>query len=61
LEESRGSVAASDHTGDPEDCAREEFVADVIGAYTRGHPLDAVGKTHVTMVRLEVEAYALPG
>jgi hypothetical protein len=30
-----------------------------IQAYTAGHPLDALGNTHVKMVRLEVEAHAL--
>lgn len=40
--------------------AREAFLAEVVETYLAVHPLDARGKTHVDMVRLEVEAYARP-
>jgi trans-aconitate methyltransferase len=35
---------------------RDAFIAEIVEAYTRAHPLDAQGKVHVRMVRLEVEA-----
>lgn len=35
---------------------RDEFLAEVIKAYTDAHPVDADGNIHVKMVRLEVEA-----
>lgn len=35
---------------------REEFLAEVVAAYIAQHPLDPEGRTHVRMVRLEVEA-----
>ncbi|OGP52632.1 MAG: SAM-dependent methyltransferase [Deltaproteobacteria bacterium RBG_13_52_11] len=38
---------------------RAAFVNEVVDAYTKQHPVDALGNTHVKMVRLEVEAYAL--
>ena len=38
---------------------RDAFLAEVIEAYTAAHPVDALGNTHVKMVRLEVEAYAV--
>ncbi len=38
---------------------RDDFLAGVLDAYTAAHPLDAAGRTHVAMVRLEVEALAV--
>jgi len=38
--------------------SREAFLDEVVETYLAAHPLDADGKTHVDMVRLEVEAYA---
>ncbi len=38
---------------------RDGFLAEVVAAYTKVHPLDALGNTHVRMIRLEVEAHAL--
>jgi trans-aconitate methyltransferase len=38
---------------------RDAFLAEVLAAYIAAHPLDARGCTHVSMVRLEVEAVAL--
>jgi trans-aconitate methyltransferase len=38
---------------------RAVFIDEVVDAYTEHHPVDPLGKTHVKMVRLEVEAYAL--
>ena len=38
---------------------RDTFLAEVVETYTAAHPIDALGNTHVKMVRLEVEAYAL--
>jgi trans-aconitate 2-methyltransferase len=38
---------------------REVFLAEIIEKYTMAHPVDALGNTHVQMVRLEVEAFAL--
>jgi len=38
---------------------RDAFLTEVVEAYTAAHPIDALGNTHVKMVRLEVEAYAL--
>jgi trans-aconitate methyltransferase len=35
---------------------REQFVADLVSEYLRGHPADSSGRTHVQMIRLEVEA-----
>jgi trans-aconitate methyltransferase len=35
---------------------REEFIAAVTQRYVAKHPLDAGGKVHVRMVRLEIEA-----
>jgi trans-aconitate methyltransferase len=35
---------------------REEFIAAVAERYTTRHPLDADGKVHVRMVRLEIAA-----
>lgn len=37
--------------------AREEFLDELVVAYLAERPLDSEGKTHVEMVRLEVEAY----
>ncbi len=37
--------------------AREEFLEELVAAYLAEYPLDSEGKTHVEMVRLEVEAY----
>ena len=34
-------------------------IEEVAQAYTAVHPVDGLGKTHVKMVRLEFEAYAL--
>jgi len=39
--------------------SRDAFLAELVEAYTVAHPRDALGNTHVEMVRLEVEAYAL--
>ena len=39
----------------PEAC-REEFIAGVTSRYLARHPLDAAGKVHVRMVRLELAA-----
>lgn len=38
---------------------RDHFLSELIETYTAEHPADALGYTHVRMVRLEVEAYAL--
>ena len=38
---------------------RDAFLAEVVAAYMAAHPVDARGNTHVKMVRLEVEAYAI--
>ncbi|NTU54330.1 MAG: methyltransferase domain-containing protein [Chlorobiaceae bacterium] len=38
---------------------RNAFLSEVVAAYTDAHPVDAQGNTHVSMVRLEVEACAL--
>lgn len=38
---------------------REAFIAEIIEAYIGEHPPDAAGCTHVEMVRLEVEAFAV--
>ena len=38
---------------------RDAFLGELVETYTEAHPADALGKTHVKMVRLEVEAYAL--
>ncbi|HEY8857571.1 MAG TPA: methyltransferase domain-containing protein [Rugosibacter sp.] len=38
---------------------RDTFLAEVVENYMAAHPIDALGNTHVKMVRLEVEAYAL--
>ena len=35
---------------------REEFIAAVVTRYLSQHPVDADGKTHVKMIRLEVDA-----
>lgn len=37
---------------------RDAFLAELVEVYTAAHPMDALGNTHVEMVRLEVEAYA---
>jgi trans-aconitate 2-methyltransferase len=37
----------------------DAFLTDVVETYTALHPIDTLGYTHVKMVRLEVEAYAL--
>ncbi len=39
----------------PGNC-REAFVREVVGAYLEAHPVDSCGRTHVAMIRLEVEA-----
>ncbi len=39
----------------PED-RREAFIAEIVRRYLANHPLDAAGKSHVRMVRLEVDA-----
>jgi trans-aconitate 2-methyltransferase len=36
---------------------REVLVCECVDAYLRGHPLDDLGRCHVAMVRLEVEAH----
>jgi hypothetical protein len=45
------------------DCLPSEFhdtfLAEVVETYTAAHPIDVLGNTHVKMVRLEDEAYAL--
>jgi trans-aconitate methyltransferase len=41
----------------PED-RREELVATLVGRYLARRPVDAEGRTHVPMFRLEVEAVA---
>lgn len=38
---------------------RDTFLDEVVETYTTAHPIDALGNTHVQMVRLEVEAFAL--
>lgn len=38
---------------------REQFLSKVVEAYLDGHPVDSEGRTHVRMVRLEVEAVAV--
>jgi trans-aconitate 2-methyltransferase len=38
---------------------RDAFLTEVVDAYTVTHPIDTLGHTHVKMVRLEVEAYAI--
>jgi trans-aconitate methyltransferase len=35
---------------------REQFVDELVSEYLRGHPADSSGRTHVQMIRLEVEA-----
>ena len=41
---------------------RQAFVEEVVGTYFREHPVDAAGRAHVRMMRLEVEAVKLlPG
>jgi trans-aconitate methyltransferase len=44
------------YTGKLPENQREEFIHDVVETYLKTHPVDNAGKTHVTMVRLEVEA-----
>lgn len=39
---------------------RDVFIDAVLDGYLSTHPLDADGKTHVEMVRLEIEAICLP-
>jgi trans-aconitate methyltransferase len=39
----------------PADC-REEFIETIVARYLSRHPVDEVGRVHVEMVRLEVEA-----
>lgn len=36
---------------------REVFVKELVDAYLTGHPLDSAGRSHVRMIRLEVEAH----
>jgi trans-aconitate methyltransferase len=38
---------------------REAFLSEVVDAYVAAHPVDALGRIHVGMVRLEVEAHVL--
>lgn len=38
---------------------RDIFLTELVNTYAQAHPLDALGDTHVEMVRLEVEAHAL--
>ena len=38
---------------------KDQFLDDLVAEYTSQYPVDIEGKTHVKMVRLEVEAYAL--
>jgi trans-aconitate 2-methyltransferase len=38
---------------------RDPFLGELIETYAAAHPVDTLGNTHVKMVRLEVEAYAL--
>jgi hypothetical protein len=42
----------------PEEC-RADFIAAVVARYLRAHPLDGEGRSHVAMMRLEVEAEAV--
>jgi trans-aconitate methyltransferase len=35
---------------------REQFISDLVSEYLREHPADSSGRTHVQMIRLEVEA-----
>jgi hypothetical protein len=37
----------------------DAFLTEVVEANAKANPIDALGHTHVKMVRLEVEAYAL--
>ena len=39
--------------------AREEFIADVVSRYLLKHAPDGMGRTHVRMVRLELDAVKL--
>ena len=41
------------------DVQREEFLSQFVEAILKISPMCSKGKTHVQMVRLEVEAYAL--
>jgi len=36
---------------------REVFIGELVDAYLTEHPLDSAGRSHVRMIRLEVEAY----
>lgn len=38
---------------------REIFLEEIVERYAAIHPIDSMGNTHINMVRLEVEAYAL--
>jgi trans-aconitate 2-methyltransferase len=38
---------------------REAFLLELVETYTAAHPVDNLGNTHVKMLRLEVEAYAV--
>ncbi|WP_092459690.1 hypothetical protein [Thermoflavifilum thermophilum] len=38
---------------------RDAFLTEVVSAYIAAHPIDTFGYTHVQMIRLEVEAYAI--
>jgi trans-aconitate 2-methyltransferase len=38
---------------------REIFLREIVETYLAMHPVDSLGNTHVRMVRLEVEAYAI--
>jgi trans-aconitate 2-methyltransferase len=37
---------------------RDAFLSELVETYLAAHPIDALGNTHVKMVRLEVEAYS---
>ena len=41
------------------DALREQFIEDLVSTYLASHPADKDGRTHVRMVRLEVEALKL--
>ncbi len=39
------------------DSRKEEFLESIVERYLTRHPVDSKGRTHVKMVRLEVEAF----
>jgi trans-aconitate methyltransferase len=48
------------YTGKVPSGLRDAFIDEIVDLYLSRFPLDAAGRTHVRMVRLEVEARALP-